>query len=349
MTTTNLFQLAKRWGGLFQQSRHVVTKSWSFHHPEGSDQVAAKHKTLTADTWDDDETVYQYILNTIKTNPDTLVFLTERSRLLVKTELNHYSHLDLPPNTDLASLSTLIKNKLLHPYAGHVAMTLVDEMGMPVPKHQVSFKPRSPIYLDGRWAMHQWLYGDDRNGFSKASMHTSFDDEIRTVAQAMVRGRLSAVVGDLTFVPLMHMRDKLETILNNIEQIKTWPLYNLCSLIVKKEDIQQITSENIKICIDELAEESRSFQPFQHIPIKEYEIILLAIACTHAISAAIQGDPYAVEKKVKISDQTVQTAVIYNVISLIGTERFLDFAKAIDFYDGPSKLVAGEYGRSRVI
>lgn len=112
-------------------------------------------------------------------------------------------------------------------------------------------------------------------------------------------------------------------------------LYNLCSLIVSKQELETIGDNDIKKMVLELKNRANDDPELQNCLTDESDVVLSALDCTHAIVRAIFGDGYELDRRLGL-DQATQTAVIYCAMALIGTERFLEFAQAINLQDPAS-------------
>lgn len=318
-----------------EQVRTVSTTSFEFRDGK-QHHVKVHHYTLSREELDTQEKLISAIQNTIIRKPDSLFFLTEKSRLLRRADnsFNHYLPLNEDELLNISLMQKLIENQWLRPSGGHVSMGITDEEGDIIPSSQVSLRPGRKTYIKGQTTLHPSLYRAG-SGRVKSPKHTLIQDEIELLAnKIMLDGSITA---DLTFVPIEHTTICTETVMDNIKSARAIKLYNLCSLIVKEHDIQLITDETIHQAVLELRQQAEKDPDLQNCLNDTSEIVLSALACTHAIVRAIFGDEFVLDRQLG-SDQDTQTAVVYCTMALIGTNRFLDFAKSINFHDIASNL-----------
>lgn len=317
-------------------ARRVNTRTWEFTDTD-QEISGVVHHTITAELEDKDSTkVASAIHNAIVNHRDSLFFLTEKSRLLRRSEDNPNRYLPLQKD-DLSNISYMIesiRNQWLRPHAGHTCMAITDCHGVILQDSEVSLRPEGKSLLSGKTVLHPGLYSSFTASVSRG-MHTTIEQEISKLADKMVLDR--TITADLTIIPLASTNQQLKAILENIRSAKAIKLYNLCSAIVKKEDIENITDDRIRTYVIELKERAKDFPELQNMITNESEAVLAALACTHAIVKACYGDAHAVDEIVS-PDQDTQTAAVYCAMALLGTETFLDFARKINFLDDVSNL-----------
>lgn len=318
-------------------SRKVSTQTWEFTDSNrGISGVV--HHTISAELKDNDpEKMASSIHNTIVSHHDSLFFLTEKSRLLRRDEDNPNFYLPLEKDqlNDISYMIRLIHNRWLRPGAGHTCMAITDCHGVILKDSEVSLRPeKRTSFLSGKTALHPNLYSNLPSSVSRGKQ-TTITDEILELAIRMTRDK--TITADLTVIPLASKNQQLENILENIRSARAIKLYNLCSLVVKKEDINNITDNLIRKYVIELKERAQDFPELQEMVKDESEAVLAALACTHAIAKACYGDTHAIDDRVS-PDQDTQTAAVYCAMALLGTEKFLDFARKINFLDDVSNF-----------
>ena len=94
------------------------------------------------------------------------------------------------------------------------------------------------------------------------------------------------ITADLTVIPVAQTTTQLEDVLKNITSARALKLYNLCSLIIKQHDINEINDDTIRSYVKELKKRASQFPELQQALTSELETILSALACTHAIVKA---------------------------------------------------------------
>ena len=114
-------------------------------------------------------------------------------------------------------------------------------------------------------------------------------------------------------------------------------LYNLCSLLVSKRKINEIDDALMRSLVNELKVRATEFPELQKAVNSDSDTVLSALACTHAVAKACYGNIDGVDLEVG-ADQDTQTAVVYCTMALIGTKRYLEFARSINFHDTVSNL-----------
>ncbi len=316
--------------------RDINTKTWEFTDTDrGISGVF--HHTITAEPKDkESENVAAAIRNTIVGHRDSLFFLTEKSRLLRRDDdnPNYYLPLEKSEISNIGFMIKLIRNQWLRPHAGHTCMAITDCHGVILRESEVSLRPKDKQFLSGKTVFHPKLYSSLPSGIS-AGAHTTIEEEISKLASKMIRDK--SITADLTVIPLASTNQQLDNILENIKSARALKLYNLCSLVVKKDDINNITDDLIRKYMTELRERALEFPELQQMVRDESDAVLAALACTHAIVKACYGDTHAVDEIVN-PDQDTQTAAVYCAVALLGTERFLHFARKINFLDDVSDL-----------
>ena|SRR3990167_2753059 len=317
-------------------AKPLHTKSWEFNDSHRG-VSGVYHHTISLEEHDkDSKKTAEAIHNTIVKHPDALFFLTEKSRLLRKSDDNPNFY--LPMTTDdllnIKLMINLIQKRWLRPHAGHTCMAITDCHGSILDHTHVSLRPNKGQILSGKTAFHPNLYSSLSAGSSLAQ-HTTVEEEILKLASKMQNDK--SISADLTVLPLASTNKELNDILENIKSARAIKLYNLCSLIVKKEDIDEITDVSIKKYVEELKREAAKFPELQQATTQESETVLAALACTHVIAKACYGYKYAIDETVG-PDQDTQTAAVYCAMALLGSDRFIEFARKINFLDHTSNL-----------
>lgn len=318
-----------------RQSIH--TQKWEFKDSDrGVDGVF--HHTVNAEEGDKNaDKVADVIYNTIVSHPNSLFFLTQKSRLLRRSDDNPNYYLPIQKHefSNISLMLELIKKQWFRPSGGHTCMAITDPHGSILKETHVSLRPSTERILSGKAALHPHLYPPTLPSGVLLAKHTTIEEEILSLAAKMIMD--NGITADLTVIPISKTRMPLNDVLNNIQSTRTLKLYNLCSLVVKQKDIDEITDETIRGYVEELKKQAVEFPELQEVITSESDTVLAALACTHAIVKACYGDPHAVDKKIR-PDQDTQTAVVYCTMALIGTEKFLAFADKINFHDEISRL-----------
>ena len=231
----------------------------------------------------------------------------------------------------------LIKRQWLRPHPGHTCMAITDQNGSIMEDTQVSLRPTRNRVISGKTTMHPGLYPAPSSAHISLAQHTTLQEEIVLLARKMIQDSKNNTNADLTVVPLAQTQLELTDILSNIRSARALALYNLCSMVVKQKDIDDINEEDIRLYIEELRSKATEFPMLTESVSSTSEVALAALACTHAVVKAIYGDTHAVDHETR-PDQDTQTAVVYCTMALIGTSRFIEFAKDINFYDVSSNL-----------
>jgi hypothetical protein len=334
----SMFQL-KRFPSLNNFQKHIHTTKSEFTDNE-SRIAGVYHHTISAEQSDTNPIkIAEVISNIIKSHTNSLFFLTQKSRLLRRNTENPNNYLPLASDelTNISLMIELIKKQWLQPEGGHTCMAITDEQGFIIKDSEVSLRPdlSKKTILSGRTILHRDLY-KSAPGQVRAARHSLINEEVVKLAHEIIRDK--TITADITIISISLSQVNILDIFDNIKSVKAIELYNLCSSIVKKEDIARIDDIKIRSYIEELKIRASKSKSLQQITKPESEVILAALACTHAIAKACYGYLDGVDDEAKKSDQATQTAVVYCTMAIIGTKKFMDFAKQINFYDKASHL-----------
>jgi hypothetical protein len=327
-----LFSKAKR-----AQVRSLHTQTWEFTDNHRGITGVYHHTVSSEDTDKDPNKISDELYNTIVKHPDSLVFLTEKSRLLRRSDDNPNFYLPMEKSelSDLPLMINLVRKQWLRPRAGHICMAITDNKGSFLDDTHVSLRPTSERVLSGKTALHPHLYEANMPSELRLAKHSSIAEEVSLLASKMLHNR--SIIADLTVIPLVLTNVEITEFLGNIRSARAIKLYNLCSLIVKKKDIETITDKTIQQYVEELKQRAAQFPELQCAASTEFDTVLAALACTHAVAKACYGDTHAIDNAVG-PDQDTQTAAVYCAMALLGSDRFFDFAKKINFLDDASDL-----------
>ncbi len=302
------------------------------------------HHTITAEEHDKDPKLIAGEINSIISNyKQSLLFLTQKSRILKRSDTNSNSYLPLQEHEilDFGLMIDLIKNKLLIPEGGHTCMAITDQNGAIIEESQISIRPDKKLILPGRAILHPGLFKRNISAAVKEATLTILQEEILSLSAKMLKDK--NIAADISIVPIAQSKVKISEVMDNIKSVRTTKLYNLCSSIVKTNDITEIDDIMIRNYIDELKTRASAIPELRAVITDKDEVVLAALACTHAIAKACFGNADIVDVSLG-PDQATQTAVVYCIMSLIGSQKFLDFAKKIDFHDVVSRITNNRQG-----
>jgi hypothetical protein len=342
-TSASSLSMASFFGG--KRSIHLQTNS--FNGPFRQDPV--EHIVCRGQEGETALEIEKQMLELIQSKRNTIVFLTVKSGVLRKPSLlerregMHFVSLTDQEIADPMKISSLARQGVLFPHAGHTCMAIVGADGMI--QNEVSLRPgKGGKLVKGAATLYPSLYRNKLPGSVVEAYHEAFPNEVATFSRILEESKktngLSDLAVDITFVPLSRSVIPIETILENIKAAQSIKLYNMCTLSVKQVDIDNMTDESLRQSVEALkrCSEQPGFEEFRDaVANPDAEATLRAMACTNGIITSATGDPYDLENRIG-SDIDVQRAVVYSVISLIGITRFLDFAKEIKFYDEVSEL-----------
>lgn len=322
--------------------RHISTQTWEFKDKEKLISNVYHH-TVTVSTDDQDrDKLSSAIYNIIVSHPDSLFFLTQKSKLLRRSEDNPNNYLPLQDSEilNIGTMLDLIKRQWIRPSPGHTCMAITDQQGKIISDTQVSLRPgkgSANRVISGKTVMHPGLYPSPSSASVSRASHTTLHDEIHFLSEKMIQDPGNSITADLTVIPLAQTKFELDDILTNIRSARALTLYNLCSMVVKQKDIDDISESDIRAYIVELKAKATEFPMLAESISASSDAALAALACTHAVAKAVYGNSHAVDHETR-PDQDTQTAVVYCTMALIGTNKFIEFAKDINFFDVNSGL-----------
>jgi len=306
--------------------RHIQTDSHSFVEVPG-----VYHITVTADKNDSKEIVKNRLLELMGKHPNSIIFLTQKSRILQKENPNQFKPFKLSKIT-VEAFRKSVKELVLVPEGGHTCMALTNIDGSIDQKTEVSLRPGIGTIISGQTILHQGIFKTSQSNNVKNSQHTTMEEEIETLAQKMLIDM--EITANITIVPLSKSIIPHQELLTNIQSVRAIKLYNLCSTIVDKLDVDHITDNDIRKAVEELIAAAKNIDELKSLSLENNKAILAALACTQAIVKSCCGDMRWQET----NDISTQTAVVYCVMALIGSDKFLAFARSISFHDKEADL-----------
>jgi hypothetical protein len=310
-----------------------------FEFTDSEENIAGVcHHTITADKDDKDPSKIVTEINTVISRyTESLFFLTQKSRILRRSDENPNNYLPLKKHefSDFGLMLDLIKKQWLRPDGGHTCMAITDQNGVILEDSQISLRPDKKLILNGKTALQPHLYKRNFIASVREARLTMIQEEINTLAANMLKDK--SISAEISIVPLVQSRMKISDVMNNIKLAQTaTKLYNLCTSVVKVNDIAEINDIIIRKYVDELKTRASAIPELQEIITMDTEVVLAAFECTHAIIKACFGNANLMDADLG-PDQATQTAVVYCIMGLIGSEKFMEFAKKINFHDMTSQ------------
>ena len=334
--------------GFFNLSRNLYQDKHVFNGDTRPNKVF--HYTFKPEKGDDQESVEKHIYRAVRAHKNSLVYLTQKSRLQVRTQ--EYGIMPLPSSSlnNIAFLEEAIREQLLLPEAGHTSMVMTNDEASIMSDTSVSLrncKEKGSLILSGNSMIHPHLYHGNKKLPVSLADHTSFEEEVAELAHRMVSvspitGALSTIEAHLTVLPIAHSKNEMSDIKENIKQVKKMIAYNLGTLVIRKEDLDNVAAKHRhtrdyirQLAIDPNHISGSRLEKILSISGSEY--VIAASACTNGIMLASTGKPMA-DMPEFYWDPATQDAVVYSIIKLTGIHQFVDFAREIDFLDKTSEL-----------
>jgi hypothetical protein len=233
-------------------------------------------------------------------------------------------------------LEQLIKAKRLRPDGGHVTMGITNKEGKIL--HEVSLRPSKTLINNGRLVLHPNIYPDNNllGNLSFGRQSSILEEEIDRFVRKMISG--PHIETEFTVIPLQNLSISYQQLLENINSARSIKLYNLCSLAVRDQDLKQLKKLEISEFIENLKTLAKNTGLLDNCQLTHTdEVILAAMACTHAIITAATGNSHQMDQDIG-PDQPTQTAVVYSVIQLTGAQNFYSFAEKIGLLDQSARL-----------
>lgn len=334
--------------GFFNFSRNLHQDKHVFNGDTRPNKVF--HYTFKPEKGDDQESVEKHIYRAVRGHKNSLVYLTQKSRLQVRTPEHEIMPLPSASLNNIAFLEEAIREQLLLPEAGHTSMVITNDAADIISGTSVSLrnsKKKGSLILSGRSMIHPHLYHGNQKLPVSLAEHSSFEEEVAELARRMVSvspitGAISTIEAHITVLPIAHSKNEMSDIKENIQQVKKMIAYNLGTLVITKEDLNNVAPEHKhtrdyirQLVIDPSHNLGRRLEKILSISGSEY--VIAASACTNGIMLASTGKPMA-DMPEFYWDPATQDAVVYSVIKLTGIHQFIDFAREIDFLDKTGEL-----------
>lgn len=314
-------------------------------------KTCIKHYIVSRDEDSTRKTIRDEVEDVIKKSPNSIVFLTQRSRIIVTDSLDTKNPGRVATLDELLGEMRKITVKsvrqsenfvaLFRPEPGHVCVTLTDINGVIEKERTVSLRPnreKSSI-AKGDSDLYKKFYGEFKAHLYEG-MQTTFYEEVEKLADIVAKQN-STTVADITIVPFSSSKLSRAQIEENISKAQSTTIYNLCKTIFKESSLRAQDNLTVAECLEKLKIASKALG-FQQQPFtKEDEIILAALACTSVAVESCFGDPHYLARNIGLDLSTQSVVTLCCTMSIIGEASFFDFMKRIGFYDKTIELIEG--------
>ena len=329
----------------FQFFRQLTTSEQAY-----AARPRIKHYIISRGQDSDYFSILSEILKVVNSSKDSIIFLTQKSRVLVTQDFDSASpgrpatSDEIHRNIFEQSFKTVLTSQnilpLFRPDPGHVCLTLTDSLGSVEEHNTVSLRHNSKRRIaEGKSDLHPRLYGNF-TGAIYHSQHTSFYSEAEKLART-VSNPHSSVVADITVVPFSSTEITRKQFISNIATARKAPIYNLCKAIFKQKLIENSNDISIQSCLNEMKHVTNSLKLKNVDMLKSDEAILAAFACTNAAVEACFGDPHFLARNVRLDLSTQATVTLCCAMSIVGEQEFFKFARNLGFYDDSTALLEG--------
>lgn len=297
------------------------------------------------------DSIVDEINNVIRKSPDSIIFLTHRSRVIVTDRIDKKNPGRAATIDEILgeikkiTIKSVRKNEnftaLFRPEPGHVCLTLTDTQGAVEEDRTVSLRPNTdePTIAKGDADLYTHLYGEFKANLYKGRQ-TPFDEEVKKLAGTVAK-KNSTTVADITVVPFTSSKLSRTQVENNISKAQSTTIYNLCKTIFKENALRSHDDLTVAECLEKLKAASKALgfdqQPFT----QEDEVILAALACTSVAVESCFGDPHYLARNIGLDLSTQSVVTLSCAMSIIGEPSFFDFMKRIGFYDQTIELIEG--------
>jgi hypothetical protein len=310
-----------------------------------------KHYIVSRDENSTQGSIVNEVNNVIRKSPDSIIFLTHRSRVIVTERLDkenpgRAATLDeLLGEIKKITIKSVRQNEnftaLFRPEPGHVCLTLTNGGGVVEKDRTVSLRPnrKIPAIAKGDADLYKNFYGEFK-AFLFEGLNTTFEDEVKKLA-GIVAKQSSTTVADITVVPFSSSKLSRVQVEGNISMAQSTTIYNLCKTIFKENALRNHDDLTVADCLEKLKAASKALDFDQQPFTQEDEVILAALACTSVAVESCFGDPHYLAKNIGLDLSTQSVVTLSCAMSIIGEPGFFDFMKRIGFYDKTIELIEG--------